>query len=58
MTLSAASDTKTFSTNKLQYVEGTATTRKNSACFYELKAQLTAEQLASLEQEPKDGIKV
>ena len=58
MTLKAVSDTKKFSTNKLQYVEGTATTRKNGACYYELKADLTAEQLVSLEKEPKDGIKV
>ena len=58
MTITAGIDKKTFSSTALAYNEGTSTTRKHSFCYYNIKAELSEEELAGLEQDKKDGIKV
>jgi hypothetical protein len=49
MTLSATVDKKTFSSNKLAYNAGTASTRKQSFCYYQLTSAISSDEAASLE---------
>ena len=58
MKIKAGVAKKSFSTDKLQYVEGTASTRKHDSCYYQLVADLTEDELSKLKEAPMDGVKI